>query len=395
MKTILFVGAGPAQVTGIILAKEMGHRVIAVDGNAEALGLSLADIGIPLDIKDISSVLRVAIENGVDGVLSVASDICLVTVSVINKALGLPGITPEQILVTTNKGEMKKRLSEHAVPGPDFFIIDNADRICDAMEFIGLPAVVKPVDSAGSRGVSYIDSSDELEEKYQEAVRFSMSRTAILERFVPGPEVSVEAFVWRGKVHILTLSDKDGTPPPHLLDVAVKFPTALPETTQKEVCDLALRAITALSLNNCPIHMEIILTEDGPRVVEVAARGPGFRVYTDILPHVTGVSGVRAQIQLLFGKAPELTPNNPLKGACIMFFGSEKTGTVKDIWIQGNLRNDPGVFDLNIYVKPGQRVRKLSCGNDRIGHVITLSDTREEAVSLSKALFRNIQIEVE
>lgn len=394
MKRILIVGAGPSQSAGVAHAKKMGYKVVAIDGDPKAPGLKLADVPIVLDVRDKKSVLRIAREQKVDGILSIASDICLETVASVNEILCLPGISPERLLPTINKGVMRKILSACGLPGPRYFIIESEALLQEAAFIVTFPAVVKPVDSAGSRGVSFVETMDDLAIAYARAVSCSPLGVAILEQFIPGPEISVEAFVADGYVHVLTLSDKDRTKPPYLLDTAVKFPSILSESIQREVRAIAVSAIKALEFDNCPVHMEMILTSEGPKVVELAARGPGFRVYTDILPHVTGVNGVEAQIRILFDETPDLRPRMPLRGACIKFFSSQNKGVVKKIRNFDEIASHPEIYDLQLYVKPGDKVDMLTCGPDRIGHVIILSETRHHAVSLANYAIENVKIEL-
>ncbi|MBW2408635.1 MAG: ATP-grasp domain-containing protein, partial [Deltaproteobacteria bacterium] len=281
MRTILFIGAGPAQSKGISTAKRLGYRVLAIDGNPSAPGLGLADIAKVIDVTDIEEAIKMAKRFKVDGVLSIASDICLPAVAAVNEALGLKGLSKNQVNLTTNKALMRKRFRENSIPGPNFSVFCDEDEIADACTTVGFPSVIKPVDSAGSRGVYYVNSIDQASKAFQVAKTYSYSGYVILEEFMPGKEVSVEAFVAQGKIKILTLSDKVRTPPPYLLDTALQFPSAYKSFIQNQIKDTAYRAIKALELDNCPVHMELIVSDDKPKIVEVASRGPGFKVYTE------------------------------------------------------------------------------------------------------------------
>ena len=391
-RTLLFIGAGPAQLKGIQLAREMGCRVLAIDGNPYAPGLKIADLAEVIDVRDVDRATRLARQHEVDGVLTVASDVCLLTVSAINESMGLPGMTARQTALVTNKALMRKRLAECNIPGAEFVIIKSQKQLHEAIEEVRYPAVIKPVDNAGSRGVFFVNSPQEAERGYRLSLKYSYSGQVILEEFIPGIEVSFEGFVADGNIYVLTLSDKERTSVPYLLDTAVKFPSAHDVDLQEKIVRTGIQAIEALELNNCPIHMELIIAEDGVKVVEVAGRGPGFNVYTDILPHVTGVDGIEAQIRLLFKEKVKLQPELPLKGACIMFFESPVDGIVESIGNIEKVAALPNVYDASVYVEAGQPVKRLTCGSDRIGHIITLADTREQAVRSAEQAFKNLEI---
>lgn len=393
-KTILIIGAGEAQLGGIRKAREMGFRIIAVDGNPSAPGLAEADLGKALDIMDVPAIIELAREQHVDAVMAFASEVCLPTVARVNDALGLTGMTVGQAALMTDKGAMREAYEKHGVPGPTYAIFNRADELLEASRKTRFPAVLKPVDSAGSRGVTYVACADELNSAFSKALNFSRSGRFILEKYMPGTEVSVEAFVSNGVISILTLSDKHRTQPPYLLDTAVMFPSSHPPEMQKAIKAVAVKAIKALGIDNCPIHMEQMITPDGPKVVEMAARGPGFKVFTEIIPFVTGVDVMAAQIKLPFTKNITLHPLLPLKGACIRFF-SGKNGIVKGVSGTEEARKLAGVHDLQIYVKPGDKARELTSGPDRLGHVITFADDRSLACELANRVFKMIQIEIE
>jgi biotin carboxylase len=395
MRTILFIGAGQAQSKGISTAKRLGYRVLAIDGNPSAPGLELADIAKVIDVTDIEEAIKMAKRFKVDGVLSIASDICLPAVAAVNEALGLKGLSKNQVNLTTNKALMRKRFRENRIPGPNFSVFCDEDKIVDACTTVGFPSVMKPVDSAGSRGVFYVNSIDQVSKAFQVAKTYSHSGYVILEEFMPGKEVSVEAFVAQGKIKILTLSDKVRTPPPYLLDTALQFPSAYESFIQNKIKDTAYRAIKVLELDNCPVHMELIISDDKPKIVEVASRGPGFKVYTDIIPHVTGTDCIANQINLLFNKKVDLERKGPLKGACLLFLGSNQEGLVKTIKLAKNEKRHPVGLEVDIYVKPGDRVRKLTCGADRLGHILALADTRRQAVEIANEIYNHVDIQIE
>lgn len=396
IRKLLMIGAGPAQIAGILTAKRLGCWVVAIDGNPYAPGLKVADDNIVCDIKDIDGVFKIAKKYCIEGVLTIASEIALPTVAAVSQKLGFKcGLSLEQANLVTDKGKMRQRYFEAGVASPDFVVLDNDNYLLESLQKVGFPAVMKPVDNAGSRGVYYIESFQEAKDLFDNTKAFSRSGQVIVETFMAGTEVSVEAFVTQGRVCILTLSDKIRTNPPYLLDQAVIFPSAHPVECQNRIKGVAIEAIKALGIDNCPIHMEQMLTPDGPKVVELAARGPGFKVYTEIIPYVTGVDPVEAQIRLLLGHEPNFSIQEPLKGACIRFWGSEKPGVVKRVNGLAEARKFPGIHDLSLYVKKGDRVKRLTCGDARLGHVIVFASTRQEACEVVEKVFQTIQIEIE
>jgi biotin carboxylase len=390
---LLLVGASLAQVGGIKIAQKLGFIVVAIDGDPYAPGLKLADIGIVSDVKDYEKAIEIAKKYQVTAATTIASEICLPTVAAINQVCGLPGLLKKEASLATDKGAMRIKYQKNQVPNPRFFILKNEDDLIEAAKQVGYLSVIKPVDSSGSRGVTLIHNFDELKKGYHVARTFSRSGEVILEEFMDGLEVSVEAFVIQGKIHILTLSDKLRTKPPYLLDTCVMFPSAYPEDLQEKIKKVACSAIRSLDLDNCPIHMELLLTKEGPKIVELGARGPGFKVYTDIIPHVTGVDPVEVQLRLLCGELPEIKVYDQLKGACIRFWEG-KNGIVQSISGVEEAKQLPGVTDLDLYVTVGDHVQELKSGADRIGHLISYGETRDDAVHIAERVFDMININI-
>ena len=141
-KTILIIGAGEAQLGGIRKAREMGCRVIAVDGNPSAPGLAEADLGKALDIMDFTKIIELAHEQHIDAAMAIASEICLPTVARVNDALGLKGMTLNQAVLMTDKGAMRDAYGKAGVPGPKYAIFSQAGELLDASVKTGFPAVL-------------------------------------------------------------------------------------------------------------------------------------------------------------------------------------------------------------------------------------------------------------
>jgi biotin carboxylase len=158
VKTLLFVGAGRHQRRAILRARELGHRVVAVDRNPNALGLGAADVGEVVDFTDIATVVEVGRTHAVDGVLTVAADRAVPVVAAAADALGLPGIGTDTAQRMTHKLEMRRTLSAAGIPQPPFAPLGSEEDVESALETVGFPAVLKPVDSGGQRAVFRVES---------------------------------------------------------------------------------------------------------------------------------------------------------------------------------------------------------------------------------------------
>jgi biotin carboxylase len=390
---VLLIGAGPFQMPAIARLHELGFAVAAIDGNPDAPGLKAADRGFVADIRDAGKCAEIAVPLRPRGVLTVASDVAVPTVAALAQRFGLPGPTPAMAAVATDKALMRERFAAAGVPSPRFAPAPTADDAVRAARAFGFPVVVKPADNAGSRGVSYADRGDRIAEAFGWALAHSRRGAVLVEEYMEGVEISVEGFAHGGRLHVLALSDKLRTPPPYLLDTEVAFPSAHPLPLQERTMAVARAAIAATGIDCAPIHMELMLTRDGPKVVEVAARGAGFHVFTRILPWVTGVDTVEQLIRMSVGETPDFTVTRQ-RGAKLVFPPC-LPGLVKSAGGMDTARRIDGVADLEIYIKPGDRVKPLTSGADRIGHLIVLSETRADAEVAAAKAMAALRIEIE
>src|SRR5919204_2453988 len=161
--TVLFVGAGRHQRRAIRRANELGLRVIAVDRNPDALGLGEAAVAEVVDFTDVAAVVDVGRRHSVDGVLTVSADRAVPVVAAVAAALRLPGIGTDTAHLMTHKVAMRRRLAEAGVPQPRFAAARSLSERRRALDEVGVPAVLKPADSGGQRGVFRIDQLDESE----------------------------------------------------------------------------------------------------------------------------------------------------------------------------------------------------------------------------------------
>src|SRR4029453_2956830 len=208
LKGLLFVGGGRHQRRAILRARQLGHRVVAVDRNAEAPGLAAADVAEVVDFSDPDAVIEAASRHEVDGVLTVSADRAVPVVAAVAEALGLPGIGTETAHLMTHKIAMRRTLADAGVPQPRFAGARDMLSARAALDSVGVPAVLKPADSGGQRGIFYIESQDELDAHVHAALGESPTEEAIGEGFHDGLELNGIVIARGGEAFPLTLSDR-------------------------------------------------------------------------------------------------------------------------------------------------------------------------------------------
>ncbi len=402
MRTVLFVGAGRHQRRAILQAKEMGLRVAAVDRNPDAPGLKEADIAKVVDFSDVAAVLKATARLRIDGVLTVSADRAVPVVAAVAEARGLPGIGVETAHLMTNKIAMRRRLADHGVPQPRFAAVRTLSESRRAADDVGFPAVLKPADSGGQRGVFRVDSLDDVDRHLHEALVASPAGEAILEEFVEGTEMNGIVVARGGEGILLTLSDRLRPPG---IGFGVGWIHVYPPTISPEQLTLSERIAVdtshALGLRTGIAFPQLIAASDGRVVVvECAARIPGGQM-ADLVRFAVGVDLVEVQIRMALGDElpDELVKPRFAQPLAIRFFtaspGPLPTGIVRRIGPLDKVLAFPGVVQAEVYLQVGETIRPVRLDGDRRGYVIATGDTNLEALDRAEAASRLLDVEVE
>ena len=396
---MLMVGAGRHQRRAIERAQELGLRVVGVDRNPDAPGLAAADVGEVVDFTDVEAVTEVGRRRGVDGVLTVSADRAVPVVAAVAEALGLPGIGTETAHAMTHKVAMRRLLAERGVPQPEFAALRSIGERRAALEAVGLPAVLKPADSGGQRGVFRIASLDDLEAHLHSALSESATGEAIVESFHEGLELNGLAVARGGEVELLTLSDRLRPPG---IGFGVGWTHLYPSTLYGDVLaraeETVVRAIHALGLRNGIAFPQVIVSDDGEsRIVEVAARIPGGQM-ADLARHAVGVDLVEIALRQALGLdvPDELARPSFTQPLAIKFLtaspGPLPTGRVASIGSLDKVLAFPGVVQAELYLQAGETIRPVRLDGDRRGYVIAVADTNLEALERAEAAAKLVDV---
>ncbi len=392
-KKILIIGASVLQLPAILKAKEMGYYVGVVDYNPEAVGISYADEYFNVSTIDVEGVTKTAQAFAPEGIMTLATDMPMRAIAAASMACGLPGISYETAVMATDKAEMIKAFEKCGVEHPWYFVAENAAEFESITERVTFPCVMKPTDNAGSRGVVLARDIEELKSAYAYAQAESRRGAVIIEEYLQGPEFSVEVMVTGGEPHVLQITDKLTTGAPHFVEMGHSQPTRQSEENQEKIRDLASRACKAVGINCGPAHVEMILTDAGPKMVELGARMGGDCITTHLVPLSTGIDMVRATIDTACGKLPDIE-QKIWKGSAIRYFDTS-AGVLKKIEGIEEAGKIPGVREITIVKEIGSKISDIGSSVDRIGFVIAQAETAEEAVKICEKAISDIRISVE
>jgi biotin carboxylase len=402
VKTVLFVGAGRHQRRAIAQARARGLHVVAVDRNPNAPGLAEADVAEVVDFSDLDAVIEVGRRHAVDGVLTISADRAVPVVAAVAEALGLPGIGTETAYVMTQKIAMRRVLADAGVPQPEFAAVRNVHEGYAALERVGLPAVLKPADSGGQRGVFRLETADDLERHLHVALAESPTDEAIIEAYVEGLELNGLVIVREGEAFPLTLSDR--LRPPGIgfgVGWIHVYPATIYADQLEEAERVAVHAVHALGLRDGIAFPQLLATDDGRvLVIEVAARIPGGQM-ADLARHAVGVDLVEIALRQALGEVvpDEVARPRFTQPLAIRFLtaspGPLPTGTVTEIGSLEKVSAFPGVVQADLYLSVGETIRPVRLDGDRRGYVIAIADTNVEALERAEAAAQLVDVVVE
>lgn len=353
MKTLWVVGAGSEAVPGIERAKAMGLRVIASDGYAHAPGFRAADFGVVSSTYDADGTAVAAgvwkAKDDLHGVIAMCADVPI-TVARVAAALGLPGLPPTVAALGADKLAQKAYLSRKNIPLPKWSEVTSPKVLVRLLEAWGTDVVVKPVDSRGARGVTIMRSVVEAFDAFAIAQAASPSKRVMAEERLLGEQFSTEAILTvDGASMCFSLRrnyDRLDEFLPHVIEDGADGPYA-----KEDVNCVFLNAARALVGDvPCTVKGDMVLTPDGPKVIELALRLSGGYMSTELIPRMSGVDLVGAAIRIALGDPP----------------------TMAELMTQ---EHAPRSVAIRYEIEPGCKSHP-----ERGGHYIGEGTTREEAI---------------
>lgn len=380
-KSIMIIGGGLLQVPAIQAAKKMGLNVIVTDYNPDAIGMQYADIPIVMSTRDVDGSVRAAKSQNqltpISAVLTVGTDASM-TVAAVANALNLPGIKFEDAEAATNKIKMRTRLKEHGVPIPKFYPVWSLTDAKTACKKLGFPVVLKPTGNMGARGVMRIDEKNVLPDAFKFAKEASPSGECIIEEFMEGPELSIDAIIYNGEITFTGVADRIINYEPYFVEIGHTMPSNLPKNILDDACNVMKMGIKALGITTGCAKGDIKITSEGAKIGELAARLSGGFMSAYTYPLSSGVDLMKAAIEIALGEEPgNLEPirNKVSVERAII----ADAGIVKEITGLEEALKIPGVAEIFLNVKKGDKVVKPRSNVEKAGHIIAVADTLEQA----------------
>ena len=305
-KKLLILGAGNAQIDLIEYAKEKGFEVHGVSYTNTDSGISLLDFFEQINIIDVEKVTEYVKTNNIDYIYSVGSDIAVPTFCKVAEDLDMfHFVSSKTAEICCNKHLMRNALGTSKFNLPFMYCSD----LEQAKKADFYPMMIKPVDSQGQRGVYSVSSFEELSKCFEASMGYSKSGQVILEKYVSGDEVSVNAYVHNGKIIFSMLSDRESFKDlPGGIIKAHHLPSKYENTKTKQlVVELVTEAVLKLKINNGPVYFQIKIENGHPYLIEVTPRLDGCHMWK-LINEYSGVNLLDITMtHFLEGNLPEIS----------------------------------------------------------------------------------------
>ncbi len=357
-KNLAIIGASYLQLPLIKKAKEMGYKTHVFAWAANDVGEAEADRFYPISIVEKKQILEKCKEIGVCGICSIASDLAVITVNYVANELGLSGNSMDSTYMSTNKHAMRLAFERNGDPSPRSIVFEDSSQL--SKENILFPAIIKPTDRSGSRGIYKVYSIEEAKRVANNALQQSLEHKALIEEFVEGKEYSVEYISYKGVHYFLAMTKKYTTGSPHFIEKGHLEPAPVSNKELEDTQAIVEHALDSLEIKNGASHTEVKINKEGKiYIIEIGARMGGDCIGSDLVRYSTGYDFVKMVIQVACGEEPDFSK------VC-------KSIAVESIFIF--TQEDLDEFNKLSKEKPGDILQVVDMHPEKIGHITDSSN---------------------
>lgn len=368
------LGGSAQQVPAIKAAKEMGFYTVLIDYLTDNPGQYVADVWYQESTTDIETVYRIAKEEGVGGILPYASDPAALPAAVVAERLGLPTNPVKSVEILGVKHKFRKFLQENGFPCPKTFTFSpdsNLEEILNGIRNFHFPIVVKPTDSSGSKGVSFLENTNGLKVAIFHAKEYSRNKILIAEEFIHRgfPDViGGDIFVENGKIILYgDMACLRGDNGKSLIPIGEKTPNGLTDSQEKAVHKELQRLVSALNIKFGELNIELIIDKDDkPHFLELGPRAGGNMIPIQ-LSDAFGIDLIKANVSAAMGDTTDICPLEPSECFMTYVLHSLEDGMYDGVEYSNEIR--PYIYRKVHYKTPGDKVEAFDGAGKALGIV--------------------------
>jgi len=349
-------------------------------------------------------IVELANEYPINAIIPVDEDTAVLAATAA-EALSLHHNSVASVYAAREKHRMRKILKEASLPSPQFDLYSIDDDPKEIASQVTFPCVVKPVFLSASRGVIRANDTEEIVQAFNKIVSIlqepevvkrggALARQILVETFIPGTEVALEGIFTDGKLKVLAIFDKpDPLDGPYFEETIYVTPSRLPDGVQEEIINCTAKASEAMGMHHGPVHAELRTNEEGPWVIEIAARsigghcsralrfGDGISLEELILRHAIGM------------EIDSLEREKPASG--VMMIPTPYAGILRKVRGQDDARAVPGIEDLMITIPLDQELVTPPEGSKYLGFIFARAETPDQVEASLREAHRRLEFVIE
>lgn len=397
MKKVLLLGGSRYILPVIEACHKLGYKAITCDYLPDNIAHKYSDEYFNISIIDKDAVLKLAQEQRVDGILSFACDPGVETMAYVCEQLGLPCVGSYQsVLTLQDKSLFRQFLTDNGFNVPKakgYSDIDEA--IADKDEF-RWPVIVKPVDSAGSKGVTRVDDVSKLREAAEFAIKFSKTKRFIVEEFIQqkGCSSDTDSFSVNGELVFSSFAnqrfDKNASNP--YTPSAYSWPSGMPSDIQAELRSELQRLIKLLGLKTSIYNIETRQGTDGkPYIMEMSPRGGGNRL-SEMLRYASGTDLIINAVRAAVGDEIQGIGGDPAYDGCWaeVILHADNDGVFDKLWIEPSIESC--VVERDLWVEAGDEIKGFTGANEAVGTLVLRFETADKLEEVMNNISEYVKI---
>ena len=379
MKKLKLLGGMRYLIPVIEAAHKLGVYVITCDYLPDNIAHKYSDEYCNVSILEKDKVLEQARKLKIDGILSFACDPGVVTAAYVAEKMGLPTSGPfESIEILQNKGKFRKFLTDNNFNVPVAKQYTDIETALNDIEMFNWPVIVKPTDSAGSKGVTKVVKKSELRDAINYALKFSHSNEFIIEDFLEkiGDSSDCDSFSVDGELKFVSFSaqkfDENCENP--YTPAAYTWPASISKEHQEELTNEIQRLLKLLDMKNSIYNIETRECTNGKAyIMECSPRGGGNRL-AEMIRYMTGVDMITNIVKSALGMELDVIEQKELKDNWAeIILHSEKEGTFEKLWISKEISSN--IVENDLWIETGTHVGGFSGANEAIGTMVLKFDS--------------------
>jgi biotin carboxylase len=393
---LLVLGASEDQLPIYREAARRGIPTIGVDCWRGRPAEPLADVYLQVSTRDTAAIAAAVGPARLAGVVSGASDACLLSWAELCERYDTPYRFPRRAaLASLDKAAFHE--VARSVGLPAYGYVESADlgAVLETAGALRFPVVAKPTDGSGSKGVTLVLDPTDLPAAVAYARAHSLEGGVLVEEYVAGRNVTVDVFVRDGAPHFVATTEKRLAPGPHFLADKYTCPTPLEPAAEAALVSATARLCAAMDVRDGPVNVDFVLAPDGTAYALEANPRLAGNGYPRLLRAAYGVDTAAALVSLALGEPFDLRPTT--NAHTVLDLIASPLGVpaeLAEVWGLAETRAQPGVVDVEVFTQPGALVQPFTQAGHKLGYLVVAGRSDAEAEAALERARRTLRLTV-